>query len=88
MYTVAKIYKTTNTNTYADIDEWIAEHGPCGIQNFVYVLDGDMTLESPQSVKVVCSYENEEKYLAHKEEPGTNPDGESVQVGEDEVTIS
>ena len=47
-----------------------------------------MTLESPQSVKVVCSYESEEKYLEHKEHPGTNPDGESVQVGEDEITIS
>lgn len=59
---------TTSSNTYANIEEWMAEHGSCGLHNEQYITDGTMDVnEAGNGVRIVLTYINEANATAHRE---------------------
>lgn len=65
-YRVTNTLTTTNSNTYADTDAWIADHGPCGTQNSAHVTFGSLTRIDATSVRRVMEYADEAAHTAHK----------------------
>lgn len=63
-YRVTTTLTTTNGNTYADTDAWIADHGPCGTQNPA-ISFGSMTKIDDTSVRVVLEYADEAGHETH-----------------------
>lgn len=64
-YTYTSTLTSKNSNTYSTVNEWIAEHGPCGT-NYDTVTTGSLTLsEDGASVTRVVVYENEAAKDAH-----------------------
>jgi hypothetical protein len=59
---------TNNSNTYANIEEWIAEHGRCGLYNDQYITAGTMDVnEAGNGVRIVLTYIDEANATAHRE---------------------
>ena len=58
-FTHTSTLTTNNANTYADVDAWIAEHGPCGIYNDDYVSSGTLVLEGNNAVVRTLVYADE-----------------------------
>jgi hypothetical protein len=59
---------TNNSNTYATIEEWIAEHGRCGLYNDQYIQNGTMSVnEAGNGVRIVLEYIDEAAMTAHRE---------------------
>lgn len=67
MFTLNAKLTTTTDSTYETVEEWIAEHGPCGVENFEFINSGEMTLNDDQSVLITLEYDSEDTYLSHKE---------------------
>lgn len=65
-YRVTNTLTTSNSNTYADTDAWIADHGPCGTQNSAHVTFGSLTRIDATSVRRVMEYADEAAHTAHK----------------------
>lgn len=65
-YRVTQTLTTTNGNTYADTDAWIADHGPCGTQNSTHVSFASFTKIDDTSVRRIMEYADEAAHLAHK----------------------
>jgi len=64
-YTFTSKLTSKNSNTYTTVNEWIAEHGPCGT-NYDTVTTGSLTLaDDGASVTRVIVYENEAAKDAH-----------------------
>ena len=64
-YTFTSTLTSKNGNTYSTVNEWIAEHGPCGT-NHDSVTTGSLTLsEDGASVTRVVVYEAEANKDAH-----------------------
>tara|TARA_R110001592_G_scaffold4390_1_gene24759 strand:+ start:41 stop:304 length:264 start_codon:yes stop_codon:yes gene_type:complete len=64
-YTYTSTLTSKNSNTYADVAAWIAEHGPCG-SNYDTVTTSSLTLaEDGASVTRVLVYEDEAAKDAH-----------------------
>lgn len=57
-YRVSNTLTTTNGNTYADVSEWVADHGNCGTQSPL-VTDGTLTLINDTSVRCVKVFASE-----------------------------
>ena len=65
---IEKTYTTSNSNTYLTADEFHAEHGPLGMENIDYLVEGSEAtseLVNNQSVKVTLTYESMAKYNEH-----------------------
>lgn len=56
---------TDNSNTYADTDAWIAEHGPCGVENTDHITNGTLTLSGNNAVIRVLEYADEAAKNTH-----------------------
>ena len=64
-YTFTSTLTSKNSNTYSTVNEWIAEHGPCGT-NYDTVTTGSLSLsEDGASVTRVVVYEDEAAKDAH-----------------------
>jgi len=57
-YKVSNTLTTTNGNTYANVDEWMRDHGPCGTQSPL-VIDGSLTLLNNTTVRCVKVFANQ-----------------------------
>lgn len=55
-FTHTSTLTTNNANTYADVDAWIAEHGPCGTKNDTYVTSGTLVLNGNNAVDRTLVY--------------------------------
>lgn len=66
MFTVSAKLTTTTDSTYTTVEEWVAEHGPCGVENFEFINSGEMTLNDETSVIVTLEYDSEETWQAHR----------------------
>jgi len=64
-YRVTKTLTTTNGNTYADTDAWIADHGPCGTGHASATFSS-LTRIDDTSVRRVIEYADEAAYDTHK----------------------
>lgn len=62
-YRVSNTLTTTNGNTYADVSEWVADHGNCGTQSPL-VTDGTLTLLNDTSVRCVKTFAEEADHTA------------------------
>ena len=56
---------TSNSNTYADTDAWIAEHGPCGVENTDHITNGTLTMSGNNAVIRVLEYADEAAKNTH-----------------------
>lgn len=66
MYThISKLTSKTNT-VYNDINDWVDEHGPCGVSNDFFVEDGSLELNEDNTITRTLVYINEEARQAHK----------------------
>ncbi len=63
-YRVTKDLTTTNENTYADVDAWVADHGPCGTEH-ENVVNGKFIRMDESSVRRVLEYTDEAAYTEH-----------------------
>lgn len=63
-FRVTKDLTTTNENTYADVDAWVADHGPCGTEHDS-VTSGTLTRIDDTSVRRVLEYADEAAYNTH-----------------------
>jgi len=73
-YTYTSTLSSKNGNSYTTVEEWIAEHGPCGT-NYPTVTTSSLTLsEDGLSVTRVLSYETE----AVKDEHFSAKAGENI----------
>jgi hypothetical protein len=75
-YRVSNTLTTTTGNTYANVEEWVAEHGNCGTLNPL-VTSGTLTLLNDTSVRCVKVFASEADHTAMKEEKvslGINPE--------------
>lgn len=63
-YTLTTTMTTKNSNTYATEAEWIAEHGPCGINNPI-VVSGQIIADGTGTVTRTLVYENETDRNSH-----------------------
>ena len=70
-YRVSNTLTTTSGNTYANIDEWKAEHGACGTLNPL-VTDGTLTWIDNTSVRCVKVFASEADHLQMKAERSGN----------------
>lgn len=52
MYTLISKLTTKSDATYSNVEEWIEEHGPCGIQNPL-VEEGSLELDDTDSSSVI-----------------------------------
>jgi len=66
-YRVSNTLTTTNGNTYADVSEWVADHGNCGTQSPL-VTDGTLTLLNDTSVRCVKTFASEADHTSLKAE--------------------
>lgn len=64
-YTHISTLTTTNSNTYANSSEWIAEHGACGL-NHDLVVSGSIAADGTGSVTRTLTYPDEASRNAHK----------------------
>ena len=59
---------TKNENTYANADEFLAEHGLLGTENTNYITDSSVTLnEDGTGVRIVLTYVDEATWVSHKD---------------------
>lgn len=63
-YTHVSTLTTGNSNTYSNSAEWIAEHGPCGI-NHEQVESGSIAADGSGTVTRTLVYANEAARDAH-----------------------
>ena len=56
-YTVVSKLTTKSGKTFSTVDEWIEEHGPCGLHNPI-TAGGTLNLDSPTSVIRTLVFEN------------------------------
>lgn len=64
-YTFTSELTSKNSNTYSTVNEWIAEHGPCGT-NYDTVTTGSLTLsEDGSTITRVMVYEDENAKDTH-----------------------
>lgn len=84
---VESTYKTKNSNTYSTVDEFIAEHGPCGRDNLAHVLEqGTAVLVGNDSMKVTVKYNTEAEYDTHAAvDSGSGANCESASVVKTEL---
>ena len=84
---VETTYKTKNSNTYSTVDEFVAEHGPCGVSNLEHILEaGTAVLVGNDSMKVTVKYNNANEYAAHAAvDSGSGANCESASVVKTEL---
>jgi len=55
---------TNNSNTYASADEWIAEHGTCGLNNAL-VINGNIVADGTGTVTRTLVYATRDDRASH-----------------------